>query len=106
MANSAAMALYSVGKTNGLVVESGEAFTQAIPVFEGNVMAHAKKSVEFGGRDLSKEFHRLLLQDDKTHFDQLRRIETVTKAKEDVCRVYDGYGPEELSELKYKLPDK
>ena len=41
------MALYSVGKTNGLVVKSGEAFTQAIPVFEGNVMAHAKKSVEF-----------------------------------------------------------
>ena len=28
------------------------------------------------------------------------------KAKEEVCRVYDGYGPEELSELKYKLPDK
>ena len=55
------MALYSVGKTNGLVVESGEAFTQAIPVFEGNVMAHAKKSVEFGGRNLSEEFHRLLL---------------------------------------------
>ena len=61
LANSAAMALYSVGKTNGLVVKSGEAFTQAIPVFEGNVMAHAKKSVEFGGRNLSEEFHRLLL---------------------------------------------
>ena len=28
------------------------------------------------------------------------------KAKEEVCRVYDGYGPEELEELKYKLPDK
>ena len=106
LANSAAMALYSVGKTEGLVIKSGDAFTQAVPVFEGQAVGHAKKSAEFGGRPLTTELQRLLLQDDKSHFDQLRRVEVVTKAKEDLCRVYDGYGPEELPEQKYKLPDK
>ena len=85
LANSAVMALYSVGKTNGLVVQSGDAYTKAVPVFEGHIVPHANKSVEFGGRPLTNEFQRLLLQDDKTHFDSLRRIEVVEKAKEEVC---------------------
>ena len=41
LANSAAMALYSTGRTNGLVVKSGEASTRAVPVFEGHVIPHA-----------------------------------------------------------------
>ena len=35
IANSAAMSLFSSGRTTGLVVKSGECVTQAIPVFEG-----------------------------------------------------------------------
>ena len=55
LANSAAMALYSVGKTEGLVIKSGDAFTQAVPVFEGQAVGHAKKFAEFGGRPLITE---------------------------------------------------
>ena len=41
LANSSAMALYSVGKTNGLVIKSGESLTRAVPIFEGTVIQHA-----------------------------------------------------------------
>ena len=69
LANSAAMALYSTGRTNGLVIKSGERLTRAVPVFEGHVIEHAVSSTEYAGRHLTWEFQRLLLQDDKTHED-------------------------------------
>ena len=41
IANSAAMSLYSSGRTTGLVIKSGECVTQAIPVFEGSALPFA-----------------------------------------------------------------
>ena len=41
LANSVVMSLYSTGRTNGLVVKSGESLTRAVPVFEGHIIPHA-----------------------------------------------------------------
>jgi len=51
LANSAAMALFSVGKATGLVIKSGESVTRAVPVFEGSVIQDdVVKKVDFAGR--------------------------------------------------------
>ena len=35
IANTSVLSLYSSGKYTGLVVDSGESFTQIVPIFDG-----------------------------------------------------------------------
>ena len=53
IANSAMLGLYSYGKTNGLVLDSGFSLTTCVPVYEGYPLPHASLKINIGGEDLS-----------------------------------------------------
>ena len=51
--NSASLALFSTGRTSGLVVDCGEIRSYITPIFEGFPLYHAFNKNKIGGRDLT-----------------------------------------------------
>lgn len=63
--NTAVLALFSTGKTRGLVVESGEGITQAVPVFEGYAIPHAIFKMEVAGQDVTSAVQSLMMKEEE-----------------------------------------
>ena len=53
IAKQPVMALYSAGRTTGLVIESGEGLTYSVPIYEGYEVVHATESMEIAGSNLN-----------------------------------------------------
>jgi actin-related protein len=58
--NTSVLSLFSTGRTRGLVVESGEGLTQAVPVFEGYAIPHAIFKMEVAGYDITSKVSKML----------------------------------------------
>ncbi len=63
LCNSSTLALYSTGRTTGLVVDVGEGLTTVVPVFEGFALKHALKTLDVAGADVTQcMLHQLAKQ--------------------------------------------
>ena len=54
MLSDALLALYSVGKVNGVVLDSGFEKTSIVPIYEGNIYNHAHVQAPFGGKMITE----------------------------------------------------
>ena len=106
IANQAVLALYSAGKCTGMVVDSGDAVTQIVPVFDGFSLPHAIGKLYFGGRDLTKYMQQLL--DVTGQSLTVTASKEITKAiKEKSCYVALDFEDElkSVEDFDYRLPD-
>ena len=83
--NTAALSMYSTGKVSGLVVESGEALTYTVPVFEGFALPHAMMKLELAGGDVTDQLiHHL----QRSGLQCSNYREHIRDLKEQMCSVY------------------
>lgn len=107
----AILSLYASGRTTGVVLDSGDGVTHAVPVFEGFALPHAVMRSDVAGRDVTEH---LALQLRRTGhvFSTSAEREVVRQIKEKECYLALNAQKEEQVEHDksstqhhYRLPD-
>lgn len=99
---------YSSGRTTGIVLDSGDGVTHAVPVFEGFSMPHAIRRVDVAGRDVTDHL-QLLLRKSGHHLHTTAEKEVVRTIKEKCCYIALNPFKEEKDAAgrteEFRLPD-
>uniref|UniRef100_UPI00398F417A uncharacterized protein n=1 Tax=Pristiophorus japonicus TaxID=55135 RepID=UPI00398F417A len=102
------LSVYSYGKTTGLVVDSGDGVTHAVPVHDGYNMPDAISRIDLGGHNLTTYLTKLLGEAGNAFHEKGRYI--VEDIKQKCCYVAVDYEKEtNLTDqeylVDYELPD-
>jgi len=108
----AVLSLYSSGRTTGVVLDSGDGVTHAVPVYEGFAMQHSIQRLDIAGRDVTR-YLQLLLRKEGHIFRTSAEFEVVRTIKEKHCYLAANPTKEEQMEIDrtgsdhgaYNLPD-
>jgi len=104
----AVLALYASGRTTGLILDSGDGVTHAVPVYEGFALKHSIRRIDLAGRDVTDHL-QLLLRKSGCYFHTSAEKEVVRTIKEKTCYISQNPAKEEEQENykhdEYKLPD-
>lgn len=103
------LALYSSGRTTGLVVDSGYDYTQVMPIFEGYPLNHAVQTMSVGGWHITQYLMELLNKRGYS-FNPSKDFELINNIKEKLCYFALNFELErdmytEEKKKQYTLPD-
>ncbi|KAJ8008918.1 hypothetical protein DPEC_G00083410 [Dallia pectoralis] len=110
VAMQAVLALYTAGRTTGVVLDSGDGVSHSVPVFEGYCLPHAVQRFTLAGQDVTVQLKKLL-QEQGVCMRTSAEMEIVREIKEKCCRVSQDYeselvgGKSASSETHYTMPD-
>lgn len=106
ISSTSVLALFSTGRTRGVVVDVGDGITSAVPVFEGYALPHAIRTGNLAGKDATEIILTSLAPDV-----QPTQIDLARKIKEQMVMVPINYasaltGPDLLTEemRSFELP--
>lgn len=91
----------------GVVLDSGDGVTHAVPIYEGFAMPHSIMRVDIAGRDVSR-YLKTLIRKEGFNFRSTAEFEIVRSIKEKVCYLATNPQKEETVETEkfsYTLPD-
>ena len=106
ISNSSVLSLFSEGKFDGFIIDSGDSVTQFSPILDGKILSHASIGLDLAGRNLTEYMIKLLEECG------IRLTTTADKIygkliKEKACYVALDFEEElkNVKNYKYVLPD-
>lgn len=88
VSSSENMPLYSIGRTTGLVVDSGYEKTDTIPIINGKIITKAVKSLNIGGYHVTNKLREFMREQDFTYTDEEDKFFGAARnIKENICYV-------------------
>ncbi len=78
--------LYASGRTTGLILDSGDGVTTAVPIFEGFTVPFATQKMGMAGRDIS-DYLKTLLKEKGIFLNTPTDLEVLRDIKETMCYV-------------------
>ncbi|XP_003383898.1 PREDICTED: beta-centractin-like [Amphimedon queenslandica] len=103
----AVLSLYATGRTTGVVLDSGDGVTHAVPICEGFALPHSIMRSDIAGRDVTRHL-QLLMRREGHIFKTTAEFEVVRTMKEDICQVSLQPVKDESTDsqpVEYTLPD-
>ncbi|XP_062618211.1 uncharacterized protein LOC134279815 [Saccostrea cucullata] len=104
--NQAVLSLHHYGKTRGVVMDSGECVSHAVPIYDGRVVPNAILRLNMAGRELTSHLSNLSKKRGYS-FTSSIEFEIMRNVKEGLCFVALDFAQEmkTKSEKTYELPD-
>ncbi|WFD31734.1 centractin- actin- protein of the dynactin complex [Malassezia sp. CBS 17886] len=103
----AILSLYSSGRTTGVVLDSGDGVTHAVPVYEGYAMPNAIRRIDVAGRDVTEHL-QVLLRRAGYYLHTSAEREIVRVVKETCCQFAPGAAADDADvqrPAEFALPD-
>jgi centractin len=115
MSIQAVLSLYASGRTTGVVLDSGDGVSHAVPVFEGFAIPNSIRRIDVAGRDVTEQMQLLLRKAGHVLHTSAEK-EVVRMIKEKVCYVsldpkreekewMNSYHKSDAKAMDYALPD-
>lgn len=98
---------YATGRVTGVVLDSGDGVTHAVPIYEGFAMPNSIMRADIAGRDVTRHL-RALIRKEGFNFRTTAEFEIVRSIKEKACYLSTNTQKEEGSDTEqtfYTLPD-
>ena len=111
----AVLSLYASGRTTGVVLDSGDGVSHAVPVVEGFAIPNSIRRIDVAGRDVTEQLQVLLRKNGHVLHTSAEK-EVVRMIKEKTCYVsldpkreekdwMNSYHKSETKSMDYALPD-
>ena len=108
-ASEAVLSLYASGMVTGIVLDSGNKFTRAVPVYEGFALPHATMHTEIAGLYVTDYLTRIMTERGY-YFTTSAEYEIVRELKEEFAYValdfeQEMQSPSQSRTESYEMPD-